>query len=156
MTKKIIAITTNNDFVHVYKTVARALRDPTVSAATGPAMALEFFDSQGYRLDPVYTQGRITGLQRTTESLDLALLRTRIGTAKDYLLSYISTRSAMLAMFGLDVREATELIERAYRRASAGGGLPLEAFEAHDKKFRFTGIYGEGHDRSFWHNWWDH
>ncbi|MGL5819827.1 MAG: hypothetical protein ACRCYR_19865 [Phycicoccus sp.] len=151
MTTRIIAISTADDFVHVYDTVADALADRDV-ASGGTTHPLEFFDSAGYRLEPVDdASGKISGLQPTTDPADLDSLRDRLDLATAKLAAHARRHPERSAMLGLTPAEADELIWESHQHSAAGGRLPLEPFGAHANGLLGIGIYGEATPGNFIH-----
>lgn len=87
----VLAIGVRDDFLHVYQD-GRALLDDNRTCAGGRNKhgALEFFDSDGYRLAGEYDQqGSLLGLTRTADSPDPELVRLRMQSSLDHLRWYI-------------------------------------------------------------------
>lgn len=108
----ILAIGVGDDFLHVYHNEQDLLADRTIGAgAEEKTGALEFFDSEGYRLAAKYDHDwKLVHFTRTTEPANLDLVRQRVGHCLDHLGSYIESHSEEIASYDMKVGDALALL----------------------------------------------
>ena len=109
----ILVIGIHNDFLHVYPSVAELLADCRLCAAAAEKYgALEFFDSEGFRLAGRYDgTWRLRSLTRTAEDADAAQVLQRMHKSLDNLRRYIKDHSDEFKPSTMTVDEALNLCQ---------------------------------------------
>jgi hypothetical protein len=107
----ILAIAVYDDFLHVYDNEGDLLADDTLCARAGEKFgALEFFDSEGYRLAGKYDgQWRLLRLTRTADSSNSPLVLQRVQSAVDHLRWYIKSHPDEFESDDMTVDDALKL-----------------------------------------------
>ena len=107
---KILAIGSDDDFLHVYENVQELLSDDTIG--TGPeelSGPIEFFDSDGYRLAGEYDrQWHLLNLKRTTEQANPAAVAQRVRNVIDHMRWCLERHPEEAQLYG-SVNEVLEL-----------------------------------------------
>ena len=144
----ILAIGTENDFLHVYYDDQKLLQDHKIGAGAGEiAPPLEFFDSEGYRLAGKYDrQWQLLGLTRTDEPPNLALVRWRVQKTFEYLRSYIERNQDKVDLQDLTLEDALECIPNLAQSSDFDKFLRALAHR--------EGEIGTKHSGDPVHNWW--
>lgn len=135
---KIITIGARDDFLHVYHDDRDLLQDDDIGAGVGESrLPVEFFDSEGYRLAGVYDgQWHLLRLMRTTGECELKTIQRRVQNVIDHIRSYIEAHPDVVALYGMTVQEALELIPRLDEITDLAASL-----------LAFTGDTERGHGR---------
>lgn len=108
----IVAIGSNDDFIHAYEDEQALLQDHTIGAGKGELSGpLEFFDTAGHRLTGVYDRKwRLLCLKPTADRPDPDLLRQRVQNAFEHLRLQIKNLPDTTAVLSLKAGQALSLI----------------------------------------------
>jgi len=106
----IVAIGSQNTFLHVYKDEHELLQDDDIGAGAGESrFPLEFFDSDGHRLAGVY-DGRwhMLRLMRTADPHRPEVLQRRVQQVVEHLRTSIKAHPEDVKLFGMTVQEVLD------------------------------------------------
>lgn len=106
----ILAIGSQNTFLHVYDDESELLADDDIGAGVGESrFPLEFFDGEGQRLAGVYDgQWRLLRLMPTADEADPDALQRRVQQVTEHLRASIEAHPEDVALFGMTVQKALE------------------------------------------------
>jgi hypothetical protein len=152
----IVAIGSGGRFAHVYPDEQALVADRDIGGGVGESpVPLEFFDTDGHRLAGVYGgTWQLVRLEPTGDEPDWPAVEARLGKVIDNLRGFIQTHQDVMALYGMTVAEALELVDSAV--GAAGVRSPgLQVFAAHGSPFS-AGMFGEDHNGSFIHDWLHH
>jgi hypothetical protein len=127
---EILAIANDNTFAHAYASVADLLQDDDIGAGPGERSGpLEFFDSTGHRLAPVFDTGwRLRDLTPTADRADAPAVQQRLAECVAHLGTFLARHPEEAAAHGLGVDEAIALLPRV--DAAPDLAASLAAFSA--------------------------
>ena len=153
--RMILAVGVRDDFLHVYHNEQDLLADHTIGTGAGEKTgALEFFDSDGYRLAGEYDhQWHLLRLTRTAEAPNLTLVRQRVQNAFDHIRSYIMSHPETVESYKMTVDEALALCPDLGGPSDFETCLKALAHVGHHHKQ--DGELGIAHPQNDpWHNLW--
>jgi hypothetical protein len=109
----IVAIATDDTFAHTYPDL-RALREDSIMAPDSDHRNdLEFFDTDGRRLLPVFgPTGILTALREAAGNPDPELLRRRLAAVLRHTENHLRTRPELTEPFGLTPEVAIAMLPR--------------------------------------------
>jgi hypothetical protein len=149
----IVAIGSQNNFIHVYPDERALLADHDIGAGVGEShLPLEFFDGEGRRLAGVY-DGRwhLLRLVPTAESADLDGVRQRVESVLAYLRSFVEQHPDIVRLYGLTQEEALGLFATPRKgKTLLDSLLPFSAGGTEDGFF--GGVAGDEDDQGIIHN----
>lgn len=150
----ILAIGSQNTFLHVYDDERELLADDDIGAGVGESrFPLEFFDSEGRRLAGVYDgQWRLIRLMPTAEESDPDALQRRVQQVTEHLRASIKDHPEDVELFGMTVQQALEFFPPPDESEDlATSLLAFSSGEAHRSHSAFAGL-GEYDSGSMRHN----
>ena len=150
----LLTIGLRNDFMHVYPDVTALLADHNIGAGVGERpIALEFFDSLGYRYVGRYdAQWHLLGLVPSSDPPDHERVRERAEAVRTYLRSFFENRPDVLALYGLTVEDTRAVFAApGSPRSLKEAVLPFAAGGGEDELFP-AGVFGDDDDQGIWHN----
>jgi hypothetical protein len=136
----ILAIGSQNTFLHIYDDERKLLADDDIGAGVGESrFPLEFFDSDGYRLAGVY-DGRwnLLRLLPTADQPCPGSVLRRVRQVTEHLRRFIKSAPAEVMLFGLTEEEALELFP-----------LPVESLDLKTVLLSFTAEDGRNSHSAF-------
>lgn len=107
----ILAIGSQNTFLHVYDDERELLADDDIGAGVGESrFPLEFFNSDGYRLAGVYDERwHLLRLMPTMEPARPDMVQYRVWQVTAHLRTFITSHPDEVALYGMTEEEALEL-----------------------------------------------
>lgn len=140
-----IVISTGNSFAHAYSSLADLLSEKDLGGSAHGG--LEFFDRQGRRLTPVFSQTwELEGLVPTLDEPDPELVQGRLQAVVQHVADYIRRHPEAVAEFGLSVSEAIDGLPKL-----GGGTLAEDAAQFPGSEALSDGMQLM-HSAGYWHN----
>lgn len=150
----ILAIGSQNTFLHVYNDERELLADDDIGAGVGESrFPIEFFDSDGYRLAGVYDgHWHLVRLMPTAEEAHPDAVLRRVWQVTEHLRAFIKAHPEEVELFGMTVQEALEFFPAPEESQDLKTALLVfSSGEAHRSHAALSGL-GEHDAGSMRHN----